>query len=150
MKTNRKYGINNGRRAIEAIKAALFIIDGYINQIEYNLTGFTSDDNKAYLNAILMGIDPFTNNELFDILTDMYDLQSPDGLRAYFTLPIKCLLRIEQSIQLWTKNNGVSGYFDFLENHLGNAVPSNDKMEYIIEASPKVAVSLIKETEKKS
>ena len=135
LKINRKHKINNGRRAIEAIKLSLFIIGGYINGTEYNLGGFIDDENKAYLDGVLMGVDPFSNVELNGILSEIYDLKSTDDLRKYFSLPIKCLLRIEQSMQLWTKNGGVTGYFDFLENTLGHTVSNDDKMDFIIEVS---------------
>jgi len=38
---------------------------------------------------------------------------------VYYKTLIKCLLRIEKSIDLWTKELGINGYFTFLENTFG-------------------------------
>ena len=41
-----------------------------------------------------------------------------------------CLLRIENSIKLWTKELGVDGYFKFIEEQLGHVVNNDEKMNY--------------------
>ena len=41
-----------------------------------------------------------------------------------------CLLRIENSIKLWTKEFGVDGYFKFIEEQLGHVVNNDEKMNY--------------------
>ena len=60
------------------------------------------------------------------------------------SLPIACMnilrlrldafLRLEKSIELWTKELGVTGYFSFLEETLGNAVKDSNKMEFATNA----------------
>jgi len=132
VKMNRIHGINNGRRAMEAILACLFIVDGYLNKKEYDLSNFISAENEAYINGLLMSFDPFTNEEIKSALESDYDLSSPKDLADYFCVPVRCLLRIAKSIDLWTKEFGVNGYFDFLEGQLGATIERNDKMDFTI------------------
>ena len=131
LKANRKNMINNGRRAMEAIKICLFKIEGYLTGSEYDFGKFLTDENSGYLEAVMYAVDPFFNEELADAVRLWYDLESADDLREYFSLPIKCLLRIEASIQTWTGEYGASGYFDFLEAHLG-IIGNDEKMDYVV------------------
>ena len=130
LKLHRKSPKRNGRHAIDAIHMCLLIIDGYIRKIEYDFTKFTNAQNKAFLDGLLASFDPFTNQELFDAANTAYDLDSCPDLRALFENPVKCLLRIEKSIELWTKELGVNGYFNFIENHIGYIVENDDKMDF--------------------
>ena len=131
LKANRKCGINNGRRAIEAIRLCLFKIEGYVNGWEYDFGQYLTSDNRDYLDAVLYAVDPGFNDELSAVVSQWYDMSRADDLREYFSLPVKCLLRIEDSIQMWTKEGGASGYFDFLESTFGVAV-GDDKMDFTV------------------
>ena len=127
LKANRIHRINNGRRAIEAIRVCLFIIDGYMNQKEYDLDEYITKENEAYINALLMSFDPFTNEEIKTKLEEEnFDFNNTADLRNLFSVPVMCLVRIEKSIELWTKENGVSGYFDFIEGQIGGAIKHDD------------------------
>ena len=134
LKTSRIKQINNGRRAIDAVCACLFIIDGYLNKIEYDLDQHLTDDVALFVEGLLMAFDPFVNKEILSIVNSsgMVDISSAESLYEYFKTPIKCLLRIEKSIELWTKELGASGYFTFLEKTLGNMVEKNEKMDFAI------------------
>jgi hypothetical protein len=132
LRASRKSGINSGKRAIEAIHICLFVIDGYVNQMEYDLDPYISDANKPLLTACLMCFDPFTNKRLKPLAEKQCDLHSKEGLRDYFEAPVKCLLRIEKSIALWTKERGDAGYFDFLENQIGKSITNNDKIDCVV------------------
>jgi hypothetical protein len=129
LKTNRMYGINDGKKAIEAIHICLLIIDGYLNQVEYDLEPYITDANEPFLTALLMCFDPFTNEYLKPHAEEQCDLHSKEGLHDYFETPVKCLLRIEKSITLWTNELGAAGYFNFLEDQMGTSIPHNDKMD---------------------
>ena len=135
IKVNRKCRLDNGRRTIEAIQICLFMIDGYLSQTEYDLDYFISEGNKPYLEALLISFDPFTNDFLRSFVEEESDLNSMEGLRAYFTDPVKCLLRIKKSIELWSSDHGNAGYFKFLEGLLGRSVPNDDKMSCIADFS---------------
>lgn len=76
---------------------------------------------------VLASFDSFTNQEIFDIVNKIYDLNTPDNLIKYFDTPVKCLLRIERSIELWTKELGANGYFEFIEEQLGHIVEKDEK-----------------------
>ena len=132
VKINRIKQINNGRRVSEAVRACLFILDGYINKIEYDLDQYLTDDVALFVEGLLMAFDPFVNKEVLSIVNSsgVVDVNSTESLYEYFTTPIKCLLRIEKSIELWTKEFGSNGYFTFLEKTLGNMVQKNDKMDF--------------------
>lgn len=137
LKLHRKDPTRNGRRAIEAIRMCLLKIDGYINGIEYDFSRFITDENKAFLEGLLMSFDPFTNHEVSGIASRTYDLNSSEGLKRYFATPVKCLLRIEKSIELWTGELGNNGYFNFLEDQIGHLVDKDEKMDYTIELKNK-------------
>jgi hypothetical protein len=79
-----------------------------------------------------MSFDPFTNEQIMAVAERDYDLSSPEGLTDYFSIPVKCLLRIAKSIDLWTKDFGMNGYFAFLEQHIGKTVEHNDKMDFTV------------------
>ena len=123
MKVNRENKINNGRRVIEAIHICLLIVDGYLNQVEYALEKHITDYNKDYVYALLMSFDPFTNKKMSDLAGQSYDINDTDKLTELFADPIKCLLRIEESVKLFNDALGLSGYFDFLEHQIGHAIP---------------------------
>lgn len=41
-----------------------------------------------------------------------------NNLKELFTFPIKCLLKIYDSIEFWIKNKGKEGYFRMLEEYV--------------------------------
>lgn len=132
LKLHRENGERNGRRAIEAIHVCLLLIDGYLTDTEYDLNGYRTPENEAFVTGLLMSFDPFTNEEVKAAASEYWDLASPSDLRLYFQTPVLCLLRIEKSIELWTKNMGVNGYFDFLEQTIGSIVSKDQKMNYTV------------------
>jgi hypothetical protein len=132
LKTYRKNKIHNGRRTLEAIKICFFIIDGYINNCEYDLSKYKTPENEPLVKAILMAFDPFTNEAIREALDCELDRHSLDDLREHFTHPIQCLLRIEESVELWTKRNGPDGYFNFTEEFMGTMVPYDETMDFSV------------------
>ena len=132
LKANRKLRVNNGKRAIEAIHVCLLKVDGYLNQIEYDLDEHITDDNKFFVDALLMSFDPFTNDEVFPIVEQQYQVDSPADLQEYFKIPVMCLLRVEKSIEFWTKELGTNGYFSFFEGQMGKHVLKDDKMTFSV------------------
>lgn len=137
LKLNQKDPARNGRRAIEAIHMCLLKIDGYINGTDYDFSRFITDENKTLLQGLLMSFDPFTNQDVSSIVSGTYDLNSPESLRRYFATPVKCLLMIEKSIELWSGELGANGYFDFIEDQIGHLVEKDEKMDYTVELKNK-------------
>ncbi len=132
LKLHRMDPLRNGRRAIEAIRMCLLKVDGYINGIEYEFDNFINDENKGFLEGLLASFDPFTNEMIHNTVKEIRDLKSSDELKIYFELPVKCLLRVEKSVELWTKNLGVNGYFMFIEKQIGQQVKHDEKMNFTI------------------
>ena len=132
LKVNRIHRINNGRRALEAIRVCLLMVDGYLNQIDYDLDEYITANNRIYLDALLMSFDPFTNDKVKILVEQQFQIDSAAGLEEYFKLPVMCLIRIEKSIETWTKELGVNGYFDFLESQIGKTVPDDDEMNFTV------------------
>ncbi|MDO4338136.1 MAG: hypothetical protein Q4C91_08635 [Eubacteriales bacterium] len=140
LKLHRQNEAWNGRRAIEAIHICLLTIDGYLKGEEYDFAPFLSADNKEFVNGLLMSFDPFTNDAIHNTIEDDYHLDSTEDLQRYFQTPVMCLLRIEKSIELWTKEMGANGYFIFLENNIGSMVPQDTKMDYTVEVKEKKGI----------
>lgn len=132
LKLHRENEERNGRMAIEAIHVCLLLIDGYLTDTEYDLNGYRTPENEALVNGLLMSFDPFTNEEVKAAASKYWDLSSPEDLRSYFQTPVVCLLRIEKSVEMWTKNGGANEYFNFLEQTIGSIVTRDQKMNYAV------------------
>ena len=78
--------------------------------------------------ALLMAFDPYTNNEIMELLKDQFqvDMLSQEQKKKYYKFPIMCLLRIKESIDTWEKHSGSNGYFDFIEEYMGREIKGND------------------------
>jgi len=133
IKVSRKTGNNNGRRAVEALRISLFTINGYLNGWEYDFGEYLTNENQDFVRAVLMAIDPFTNEELYKLLKQEYDLGSPEGMLDYFAIPIKCIVRVEDSVQYWMEKNGPRGYFEFMEHHTKSALYDDFKLNFAFE-----------------
>lgn len=133
LKLHREEEKRDGRRAVEAIHICLLTIDGYLREINYDLSAFLSEENQALAHGLLMSFDPFTNPEIREGLEDR-DLDSGEAMEAYYEEPVKCLLRLEKSIELWTKARGNNGYFQYIEDLMGDTVKKDTKMEFAVPA----------------
>lgn len=132
LKLHREDPKRNGRRVIEAIHICLLTIDGYLTGTEYDFGSFLDDGNRDFVRGLLMSFDPFTNDEIKAVVEEWRNLESPDELRSYFKEPVMCLLRIEKSIENWSREYGANGYFDFLESVMGQDVPRDLKMNFSV------------------
>ena len=132
LKLHRENGKRDSRRAIEAIHICLLTIDGYLADLEYDLEPFISEENRALAEGLLMSFDPFTNGEIKKALGDGVRLDSEEHLEAYYAEPVKCLIRIEKSIEMWLKARGTDGYFQYIEDLMGDAVKTDTRMEYAV------------------
>jgi hypothetical protein len=61
-------------------------------------------------------------------------LEDREELIRYYKEPVICLLRIKDSVAHWLKRRGSDGYFDFLEEWMGDKIPNDDKMNYSVYA----------------
>ncbi len=132
LKLHREDARRDSRKAIEAIHICLLTVNGYLNDIEYDFGIFLSGENKALAKGLLMGFDPFTNEEIREALKDTYDLDSKEGMEAYFREPVMCLLRLEKSIEMWLRARGNDGYFQYIEDLMGDTVKRDLEMNYAV------------------
>ena len=139
LKLHRQNPNRNGRRALEAIQMSLLTVDGYIREIVYDYARFTNPENQALQQCLLMSFDPYTNPDIYE---GVIKNNSTFNAREYFKLPVKCLLRIEKSVHLWTKEWGYNGYFIFIEQELGYLVEQDDNMEFCIQMKADEAKNL--------
>jgi len=134
LKARIKFPDVTGTDAKNAVSMSLMMIRGYINSIEYDLEEYMNDNTKALIHALMMSFDPFTNPEIKKILSSIRDLEDMQIRRDYFTDPVMCLIRIDSSIDLWTKVNGKFGYFDFIEDQLAGSY-DKDQMSFSLPIS---------------
>ncbi len=132
LKLHRENEKRDSRRAIEAIHICLLTVDGYLTDTEYDLGNLQSEENEALARGLLMSFDPFTNDEVRETLEETYDLSSKEDLESYFAEPVKCLLRLEKSIEFWMKTKGNDGYFNYVEDLMGDSVKSDLEMSFSV------------------
>ena len=144
LKIHRKHPEANDLRMLEAINLAMHRINGRITGEMPNLSAFESPTNILLQNALLMAMDPFTNDEIHGVLTHDNPQQLEDRLflKNYYHLPILCLMRIQESVQLWNRN-GSNGYFTFIESSIGKMVKDDDVMDFTFPLLPDQAGDLM-------
>ncbi len=142
MKIHRVHPNFKSRRVIDAINIFLLKIDAYLSDgIEYDFSKLIDDGTEAYLEALQLSCDPLYNGELQDITKENYDLDNKEDLNELFTIPVKCLLRIKKSVELWIKKGGINGYFNFLETQIGEKV-QGDEQNFTTRIAPEYAEEL--------
>ena len=131
LKVHRVHPDSHSRRLREAIALVLFDIKSHYTKEEYDIAKFRNVDNERLENALLMAFDPFSNEEIKEVVKDQLDETDEAQLREYYKVPIMCLLRIKDSIDVWEKRSGSDGYFLFIEEWMGSQV-NGTKMEFSV------------------
>ena len=128
LKIHREFPESNSRRLREAIALALFDIKGNYSREKYDTDSFRNKENERLEKALLMAFDPYTNNEIMELLKEQFqmDILSQEQVKEYYKFPVMCLLRIKESIDTWEKRSGSDGYFDFIEGYMGKEIKGND------------------------
>ena len=128
LKIHREFPESNSRRLREAIALALFDIKGNYSREKYDIDNFRNKENGRLQKALLMAFDPYTNNEIMELLKEQLqmDMLSQEQVKEYYKFPVMCLLRIKESIDTWEKRSGSDGYFDFIEGYMGKEIKGND------------------------
>lgn len=133
LKVHRECPSSNSRRLREAIALALFDIKERCMGEKADTGKFRNEDNEKLEKALLVAFDPYTNAEIMNFLkqeTDTDEL-TYKMLKDYYKLPVMCLLRIKDSIDIWEKRTGSDGYFGFIEDYMGSRIKGTE-MQYII------------------
>ena len=133
LKIHRSYPTSNSRRLREAIALVLFRLKENYTEASYDTSKFRNEDNCRLETALLMAFDPLTNPEIkeaiqADLTLDISDLSQ---LHDYYKEPVMCLLRIKESIDMWEKRNGANGYFDFIEQYMGQQI-NGEEMNFSV------------------
>ena len=128
LKIHREFPESNSRRLREAIGLALFDVKETYSDEKYDAGNFRNAENERLEKALLMAFDPYTNNEIMELLKDQFqvDMLSQEQKKKYYKFPIMCLLRIKESIDTWEKHSGSNGYFVFIEEYMGREIKGND------------------------
>ena len=128
LKIHREFPESNSRRLREAIALALFDIKGNYSREKYDTDNLRNKENERLEKALLMAFDPYTNNEIMELLKEQFqmDILSQEQVKEYYKFPVMCLLRIKESIDTWEKRSGSDGYFDFIEGYMGKEIKGND------------------------
>lgn len=132
LKVHRAHPDSNSRRLREAIALALFDIKSHYTKENYDIGKFRNEDNEKLEKALLMAFDPFTNEEVKEVMGNQMD---ETQLREYYSIPVMCLLRIKDSVDTWEKRSGANGYFLFIEQYMGAEV-NGDEMDFSIAVQP--------------
>ena len=120
-----------GKEAQNILKICLFDMQKYIYDIEYNYTELIEEKLICLAKELDKLFIPFENKELSDMLQEV-NFEDKSILTQIFSLPIKCILRIYDSIEQWTKHGGEYGYFKFIGKFLHEIIPL-DSHPFIIE-----------------
>jgi len=76
-----------------------------------------------------MTFDPYTNAEIEAVFKE--HLQegefTQEMLKDHYKLSVTCLLRIKDSIDLWEKRSGSNGYFQFIEEYMGDKIRGTER-----------------------
>lgn len=136
LKVHRANPKSNSRRLREAVALTLFDIKIRYSGENIDIEKFRNEDNEKLEKALLMAFDPFSNEEVLKVLEmqNNGNQLSQEQLYQYYKIPIMCLLRIKDSIDMWEKNAGADGYFEFIERCLGGKI-QGDEMKYSIMVS---------------
>lgn len=146
LKLHRRDPSKNGNDALEAVGMCLLTVDGYLQDLEYDFNSVSNDKNSVFCRGLLMSFDPFTNEEVKEVLGSEYDWNAKKVKEEYYEAPIKCILRIAKSISLWTEEFGPNGYFIFMEDQIGKLVGDNDELDFAVRAP--LSEELVRELEK--
>lgn len=89
---------------------------------------FRNEDNERLEKALLMAFDPYTNEEIMEVFKQQNEADelTQDMLKDYYKLPVMCLLRIKDSVDMWEKRSGANGYFDFIESYMGGQIEGTE------------------------
>ena len=74
LKIHREFPESNSRRLREAIGLALFDVKGNYSDKKYDAGNFRNAENERLEKALLMAFDPYTNNEIMELLKDQFQV----------------------------------------------------------------------------
>lgn len=131
MNTHRAHPSANSLRMLEAVPLVFHEIEGRMTGQAADVSAFETEDNRPLKEALLMSFDPETNPEVSAAMEENgVGFDRTDEI--FYMVPVKCMLRILDSVKMWQKNLGSDGYFHFLEEILGEAIGDTEKMNFFV------------------
>ena len=123
MSTYTTYPSCNARRVIEAISLVFFHIEGFLNGKTQDTSAFENEDNLRLKHALLMAFDPYTNKfiDMGRLKKAGWDMETAKDRELFYQAPIRCLLKINKSVEFWLKDSGPEAYFSFISGFLPEA-----------------------------
>jgi hypothetical protein len=131
LKVHRANPACTSRMMQRGIALTLFDLQEEISGRKSDVNDFRSEPAAAFEHALRMAFDPLINEE---VALQIEPLVTQQEKKQYYKLYIQCMLRINDSIELWDKHYGSNGYFKYIESTIGNLV-GKDQMNYSIPAS---------------
>lgn len=114
-----------------ALIVAIYDLKSIVDDKKYDYTDIVDKDIIEFSKDLQMLFNPYINKEIY------INKNSCKSNKELFVLPIKCLLRIYDSIDFWHDRYGMNGYYKMLEefvlmrNFIGN-YPYALEEEYLV------------------
>lgn len=90
----------------------IFDLKSIIENKIYNYENIRDEKQIRFAKKLQMLFNPFLNLDI------KINDKAKNDLKELFTLPIKCLLRIYDSIDFWNQKYGKNGYYRMLEEYV--------------------------------
>lgn len=130
LKVRRKNPASNTYRMKEAVALVLWDIWNRLHEDKTDIDDFRDENNEKLEHALLMAFDPFTNPDVQAVLDQQFEGYD---LHEYYTYPVRALLRIRKSIDIWEEALGSDGYFKMYERDFGKLFKEDDtEMNFIV------------------
>lgn len=101
----------------EVIEMIIYDLKGKIERKRFDYSKIRDEKKQEFSRRLELLFNPFENDNLKADLRNV-NLERKEDLQAMFTFPIKCLLRIYDSIEFWHKQKGINGYYRMLEEYV--------------------------------
>lgn len=119
---HQRYGINN-RQMMEIIQMVLLDIKSVLSGEEYDYSKWEEPCYRSCADAIEKYFMVSRFPELREVLR-----KGVVQDEAFYELAQKCLIRIHESVEFWTKQGGDNGYFHFIEGFIGTGILEDKRL----------------------
>ncbi|GEM_PF-283311 len=120
-----EHRIISDMKVMEAIKICLFRIRGYLAGVRYDFGKLVEPESMELADYLAKTFDPFLVEEIRAIAAQHYGIENNEGLRKFFEIPVKCLIRILDSVEDHSRM-GVRGYLEFINGLIGSKTDLDD------------------------
>lgn len=96
------------------IEIVLYDVKTVVEKTEYDYSKIVTKEEISFAQSLRTIFDPMCNENIKNLLKNV-DLNKTEDLKKLYEFPVKCLLRIYDSIEFWNKFYGKNGYYRMLE-----------------------------------